>query len=339
MSARRLVSVLAPFALLLCEPVGAHPLAPALLEISEIAPAQYSVLWRTSVSRVQRVDVEPVLPESCAKSQAVESAVEEGERLSARWTVQCGPEGLAGKTISVAGIEQSGINVILRIESKNGRAAQTLLAADRPVFTVPAASTAPPVFRTYLSLGVEHLLLGFDHVLFVIGLLLLVRRLRPLLITITAFTLGHSVTLALATLGVLRVNSVLMELGIALSVLILACQLVRAPGQEPSLLARRPWLMACTFGLLHGLGFAGALGEIGLPGDEIPLALFGFNLGIELGQLLLVAPMVLLGVFARQLPGYFSAGFAGMARILPVYLIGSLAAFWCFERAAMLLSA
>ncbi len=318
--------------------VQAHPLAPALLELHEMESSNaddrhYAVLWRTSVTRAQAVDVTPRLPAECRETESPRMSSEGNDALAVQWSVRCGPDGLVGKTVGIAGIESSGINVILRIEDQRGGVTQNLLDADKPSFKVPIPAAATPVFVAYANLGIKHLLLGFDHVLFVLGLVLLVHKLRPLIITITAFTLGHSVTLSLATLGVLRVNPALMELGIALSILILATELARPPGGETSLLRRRPWLMAFTFGLLHGLGFAGALAEIGLPQGDIPWALLSFNLGIELGQLVLVAFMLLFGLcwsrWPSTRPGH---DYTGLARVLPVYLIGSLAAFWCLER-------
>ena len=279
----------------------AHPLAPALLDLRELkpsagessgAPTRYAVLWRTSVARVQGVDVQPQLPADCRAQTAAQISTEENQSLVQRWQVQCGPQGLTGRTLGVTGLDRSRINVILRIETLDGNVSTALLDADRPLYTVPLPQAAPPVFSTYLGLGIEHLLLGLDHVLFVLGLVLLVRRWRALVITITAFTLGHSVTLALATLGFVRVNPALTELAIAFSILVLALEIVRP--RPDSFIRRRPWLMASSFGLLHGLGFAGALAEVGLPRGEIPLALFAFNLGIEFGQLMLVAVLLVL---------------------------------------------
>lgn len=318
----------------------AHPLAPALLELREQAPGHYSVLWRTSVSRVRRADVVPQLPASCVEVSAPVVSTEENESLVARWAVRCAASGLEGETLGIHGIEQSGINVILRIEQRNGRVLQALLDARQPDFIVPAAQESPGVFPEYLKLGIEHLLTGLDHLLFVTGLLLLVRRLRPLVLTITAFTLGHSVTLAAATLGLFRVNPALTELGIALSILVLALQLVRPVGERSAFLVERPWRMAGLFGLLHGLGFAGVLADVGLPQGEIPLALLAFNLGIEIGQLLFVAVLLLPILLARRLSGTewgMPVQWRAVARLSPAYLIGSLAAFWCFERVGTLL--
>lgn len=305
-----------------------HALAPALLQLSEAADGSVEVLWRASV--LQAVGVSPELPAGCRREG--EPAVTRDERgaETTRWTLRC-DGGLVGKRVFVPQLERAGINVILRIERPDGSVQKTLLDAAKPAFTVPPPAEVPPVFPSYLQLGVEHLLFGFDHVLFVAGLVLLVRGPRRLLLTVTAFTLGHSLTLSLAVLGLVRMHPGLTELGIALSLLWLACDLARDPQRPPSWLARWPASMAVAFGLLHGLGFAGALAEIGLPPQDIPLALFAFNLGIELGQLLLVAVLLALGLLWRRLP---SARWTlpGVARLLPIYLIGTLAAYWCLER-------
>ena len=311
---------------------AAHPLAPALLQLSEAADGQVELLWRASV--LQAVGVRPELPAGCRRESEPEVTRDERGAETTRWTLHC-DGGLVGKRVFVPQLERAGINVILRIGRPDGSVQKTLLDAAHPAYTVPPPTAAPPVFPSYLQLGVEHLLFGFDHVLFVAGLVLLVRGPGRLLLTVTAFTLGHSLTLSLAVLGLVRVNPGLTELGIALSLLLLACDLVRAkdPQRPPSWLARWPATMAVAFGLLHGLGFAGALAEIGLPPREIPLALFAFNLGIELGQLLLVGLLLVLGLLWRRLP---PAPWAvpGVARLLPIYLIGTLAAYWCLERTA-----
>ncbi|HSW14745.1 MAG TPA: HupE/UreJ family protein [Solimonas sp.] len=316
--------------LLLAPLVQAHPLAPALLQLQEAGNGRYEVLWRASV--LQAAGVEPQLPRECRRLG--EPAISRDQRgaVTARWTVDC-EGGLDGRELSVPKLDRAGINVILRLQRADGSLQKALLDARRPAYTVPPAEATRAVFPAYLELGVGHLLSGLDHVLFVTGLVLLVRRLRPLLWTVTGFTLGHSLTLSLAALGWLRIPAALTELAIALSILLLACELMRA---RPSWLWRRPAAVAAGFGLLHGLGFAGALAEVGLPQAEIPLALLAFNLGIELGQLLLVTVLLLLAGLLRRLPGGWGER-AVAVRVLPVYLIGSLAAYWCFERAAGLL--
>ncbi len=313
----------------------AHPLAPALLELRQLAheePIRYEVLWRRSAMSAPGNAVEPRLPSSCQALTPVKQAMDNNQSLSLRWQVQCGPGGLQGHSIGISGLSDSPINVILRLVTTEGKVSTTLLDSERPSYTVPEPGAMPPVFRTYLGLGVEHLLSGLDHVLFLIGLLLLVRKLRPLVITVTAFTLGHSITLALATLELIQVNPDVTELAIALSILVLALEVVRPRPQ--SFMRRWPWLMAGGFGLLHGLGFAGALAKVGLPHGEIPLALFAFNVGIEVGQLLVVALVLALSRLWGVLIGQRLPASAKTAQFLFLpYLIGTLAAYWCIERA------
>jgi hypothetical protein len=309
---------------------AAHPLAPALLELRESAPQEYEVLWRTSVAQVRGVQVAPMLPATCAALTPERRSLRDNEALEARWTARC-EGGLAGRELAVAGLEGSGINVVVRIETLDGRVTSGLVDLRAPRFLVPPQSTALPRFGQYAALGMTHLLTGLDHALFVLGLLCVVRGVRALVVAITAFTLGHSVTLAAASLGFVRFDVALAELGIALSLVAVALAILR-PAAEASLLARRPALLTLGFGLLHGLGFAGALAGIGLPRREIAPALLAFNLGIEGGQLLLVA--VALGVAqAVRIAGDAPA----LWRAVPAYIIGSLAACWCIERSLPLL--
>ena len=319
----------------LVAPAWAHPLAPALLQLHETAPGQYDVLWRTSVTRTQRLDVSPQLPPDCRALGEPEIATEGGDAVVARWRVQCTATGLAGQHLTVQGLAQSGINVIVHLRDREGREVRTLLSPDEPAFTVPTAQVQPPVFAQYFRLGVEHLLAGLDHLLFVAGLLWLVRPLRTLLLTITAFTLGHSLTLAAASLGWVRLPQAWAELGIALSILWLAVEIARPAGSPASSLARRPWAMAAAFGLLHGLGFAGVLGDIGLPQAEIVQALLAFNLGIEAGQLLWVSALLLAAASLRKRGAEQAKPWL---QALPVYLVGTLAAYWCWDRLATLLA-
>jgi HupE / UreJ protein len=304
---------------------GAHPLAPALLELRESAPQRYEVLWRTTVAQVRGVEVAPELPASCTAVTPRQRAVTDGEALEARWSVHC-EGGLQGQQLAVAGLDGSGINVVIRLEELNGAVVSGILDLGAPRFTVPARGTTAQRFGQYVRLGTGHLLTGLDHVLFVLGLLCIVSGARALVVTITSFTLGHSLTLAAAALGVVRFDAALAELGIALSLVAVAFAILR-PAGRPSLLTRRPALLTFGFGLLHGFGFAGALTEVGLPQGEIAPALLAFNLGIEAGQLLLVAAALALLRLARIAPDL-----PRLSRAVPAYIIGSLAACWCIER-------
>ena len=312
---------------------SAHPLAPAMLELRETATHEYEVLWRTSATRAGRSDVAPQLPANCRHTGEPRAGLEQ-DAWVARWNLRC-DGGLDGQRIGVRGLAESRIAVILRLQPLAGVAQQLVLDARTPGYEMKPAAPAVSVLPAYFSLGVGHLLFGFDHLLFVCGLFLLVRGLRALVITVTAFTLGHSLTLSLASLGLVRVHEGVMELGIALSLLWLACGLARPRDAAPSLLLSQPWLAAAGFGLLHGLGFAGALAQVGLPAGEIPLALFAFNLGIEAGQLALIAALLMLKMLTRQRR---IADYVPAMHALPSYVIGVLAAYWCWERATALLA-
>jgi hydrogenase/urease accessory protein HupE len=308
---------------------AAHPLAPLLLEVREVGNGQVEVGWKTPLLLPQGARPAPALPARChARGPAVTTAEEAGVR--ARWTVECGAPGLTGERIGVDGLAEPML-ALVRVVLADGRVVQRLVSAGAPAIVVPPRPRPWDTFRDYAVLGVEHILAGPDHLLFVFGLVLLAATPRRLLGTITAFTLGHSVTLSLAVLGVARVPSRPLELGIAASVLALAIELAREPAR-PTLMRRWPWAMAAAFGLLHGLGFAAALGEAGLPAGDIPLALLAFNLGIEAGQVAFVLVVLGIGralaVVGIRLPHW--------TRRVPVYAMGSLAAFWCWERAAAL---
>jgi hydrogenase/urease accessory protein HupE len=313
----------------------AHALAPSLLQVREIGPGRAEVMWKTPAVGVPDAALRPVLPADCRPlGQPVIRRVEAA--VSARWEVECGSASLVGKRLSAEGLAASRTNVLILVTLADGRSIRAVLTADHPSCVVPGRERRVDVARSYALLGIEHILTGPDHLLFVLGLLLLIAHPRRLLWTLTAFTLGHSLTLSLAALGVVHVPTAPVEAAIAFSIFVLAVELARDPAaQRRSLLQSRPWAMAATFGLLHGLGFAGALAQAGLPDGQIPLALCSFNLGIELGQVAFVAAVLAVGAAARPLiPSRIA-----IRRLVPAYAIGSLAAFWLFERLAATLSA
>jgi hypothetical protein len=310
-------------------PAAAHPLAPSLLEVSESA-GRLDVRWRTPTQRAPGTDLAPLLPKSCRVAESLPVRID-GAAFEARWALDCGGAPLVGMRIGARGIGESGADVLLRVSLFDGRSFRSILTAEEPVFVVPEKQSRASVAASYVGLGIEHILGGWDHLLFVLGLVLLVGRGGGLVATITAFTVGHSATLSLAVLGYVPLAQPVAEAAIALSILLLAAELGRDRSAPESLLRRRPWAMASAFGLLHGLGFAGALTEAGLPAGEVPLALASFNAGIEIGQLAFVA--MLLGV-ARA-----SGRIAGARlRLVPAYAIGSMAAFWLFDRTPALLT-
>jgi len=265
----------------------AHPLAPALLELRELSNFEFEVRWKTSLFIPPAANVRPELPPHCETVVAPVNS-RDNASITTTHTVNCGERGLVGATLRVLGLEESRTDTLVRVVWQDGRRLRSVLNGTNAAFVVPESEQAIFVFADYFVLGFEHILAGFDHLLFVLGLVLLVAGRRSLLVTVTAFTLGHSITLSLAVLGFVEFPSRLVEFAIAFSIFLLAVELSRSADRGKTVLGRRPWSMACCFGLLHGFGFAGALTEVGLPADEIPLALFSFNVGIELGQLLFV---------------------------------------------------
>lgn len=310
----------------------AHQFAPALLELEETAPGHAAVSWKQPAVRVMGSRLRPVLPVEC--DGLGDPVVErEGLGLVARWEISC-PDGLAGKTVGVEGIASSRADVLLRVALLDGRRLRQVLTAEAPSFEIVDDAGRFGVLESYTRLGVEHILSGWDHLLFVLALVLLIGWGRPLLTTVTAFTGGHSVTLALASLGLLHVPQAPIEAAIALSIFVLAVELVASVGGKETLTQRYPWAVAGGFGLLHGLGFAGALSQAGLPAGEIPLALFSFNVGIELGQLAFVAAVLLVSAaLTRATPRWPAA-----AHALPGYAIGSIAVYGFLQRVAGLVA-
>ncbi len=248
-----------------------------------------------------------------------------------RWTIRTGARGLEGLEVKVHGLEATMVDVLLRIAFADGRVVTRLLRPDAPSFTLTSADTGPAT-SGFFALGVKHILLGIDHLLFVLALMLIVRGVGLLVKTITAFTLAHSLTLALTTLGVIHVPPAPVEAVIALSIVFVAAEIVRSQRGEHGLTERAPWLVAGLFGLLHGFGFAGALSEVGLPKNDIPLALLGFNIGVEAGQLGFVA--VVLGIIA--ILRRTTVTFPRWTPLVPPYAVGGLAMFWVVERTTAL---
>lgn len=305
-------------------PAGAHQFAPALLELQEVGADRVAVRWKQPAVRVMGSRLQPVLPGDC-KGIGKPTVTRQGTGMEATWEIAC-PDGLVGKIVGVEGIAESRADVLLRVALEDGRSFRHVLTGDAAVFTIPERESRLTVLTNYAKLGVEHILTGFDHLLFVLGLTLFVGYERLLLWTITAFTFGHSITLALAVLGFVQFPPGPIEAGIAFSIYVLAVELARS--NQKTLLHTYPWLVAGLFGLLHGLGFAGALAQVGLPEGEIPLALFSFNVGIELGQLAFVGLVLTVWALFRRLP----FAWPRIVRLVPAYAIGSLAAFWFFER-------
>ena len=303
----------------------AHRFAPSLLRLFEVGEGQYNVVWKTPAQKASNVPLLPVFPPACSVDGLDQGALE-GTGVVTSWTLLC-PEGLLGREIGVTGLLENQASVLFSLETRDGYFYQTLLNDSQPSFEVPAEPTVGEVIVDYMWLGMEHIWGGIDHLLFVFGLLLLVGWGRMLIWTITSFTVGHSVALSLVTLGFFDYNVALVEFTIAVSILVLAVELARRDGA--GMFRLYPWALAGGFGLLHGMGFAGALAEVGLPQSEVPMALLFFNMGIELGQLAFIFVIVGLWFSVRR----FVRDHEGSLLPVPVYVLGSLSAMWSIERA------
>ncbi|MGI9331206.1 MAG: HupE/UreJ family protein [Gammaproteobacteria bacterium] len=323
---------LAALIVLLCLAAGAtaHESRPGYLELTQTGPTNYTVSWKIPRRGGLILPLTAVFPDSCRDTVAPEQGLTPGG-LVLRRSLNCPPAGLQGQEIRISGLSGSISDVLVRTRLADGITQTLVLKPDSPTFVVAVEQSGWQVFSAYMVLGIEHILFGLDHLLFVLGLLLLVRGLGLLIKTITAFTVAHSLTLGAATLGFVNVPQAPVEAVIALSILFLATELLKQQHGESGLTERAPWLVAMSFGLLHGFGFAGALAEIGLPDNAIPMALLSFNLGVEAGQLLFVFAALVVFRVMRQ----WQISWPNWAAQLPAYGIGSLAAFWVVQRVAM----
>jgi hypothetical protein len=316
-------------------PAPAHELGVARASLEEMPGGRYLLEVETAADHAELFGA-PALPERCAHDAAPTPAAPDAGVV--RYRFSCAGQPLAAGDLLRLPWPRQG--AIVAVRWLDGGTVQRLFARTGDAIEVPleqlgaGSGSAAAAARRYLGLGIEHILLGIDHLLFVFGLLLLVRGPWMLVKTITAFTLAHSITLALATLGLVRVPAPPVDAAIALSIAFLAAEIVHARRGRPGLAARKPWLVAFAFGLLHGLGFAGALTQLGLPPGEVPAALLFFNLGVEIGQLLFVALVLALGWALRQL----QVSWPRWAAPLPAYAIGTLAAFWLIERVSGMLA-
>jgi hydrogenase/urease accessory protein HupE len=307
----------------------AHEVRPAYLELRQTNADTYDVLWKVpGRGEDLRFGVYVRLPANCQtigdlQTTAVNNA------FSDRWTTQC-KGGLSGSTIRIDGLSATRTDVLVRVERLDGSEQVIRLTPSSTSFIVEAVPRRFEVARTYLVLGVEHILTGIDHLLFVSGLLLLVTGVRRLLLTVSAFTLSHTVTLSLATLGFVHVPAAPVEAVIALSILFVALEVVRKKENPESLAQRKPWLVAFSFGLLHGLGFASGLSAAGLPAAHIPLALGLFSAGVEVGHFSFIAVALILIAAVRQ----WTTKLPAWSWRVPPYAIGGVAAYWLIVRLA-----
>jgi hydrogenase/urease accessory protein HupE len=311
-------------------PAGAHQLRLGYLELTETAPGRYALLWKLpALGDDLRLALRVQLPPQCQAAGEVRRTLV-GNAVSERWQLDCAG-GLRGSVLGVEGLGGPAADVLVRLQHLDGSQQSARLSATSPSLQVAHSPGMAEVAASYFSLGVEHILGGLDHLLFVLALLLIVRGNGRLVATITAFTVAHSITLSLATFGLIALPGPPVEAAIALSIVFVAAEILRVQRGGSSLTARAPWLVAFAFGLLHGFGFAGALQETGLPQSAIPLALLCFNLGVEAGQLLFVVLVLILRQPLRRLLPQTS----GWTRALLPYALGSIAMAWLIERVVL----
>nr|WP_246246021.1 HupE/UreJ family protein [Mesorhizobium zhangyense] len=313
-----------------CVCVSAHEIRPAYLQIDQIGQNRFNVLWRTPILSGMR------LPVLLKFSDGIKPVTEQMERELSDSVIERNviesPGELAGQRIDFVGLQATITDVLVRVSWLDGRKATEFVRPAQPWIELSDRQAAWQLAKTYTTLGIEHILMGFDHLLFVVGLMIIVSSTRSLIKTITAFTVAHSITLGLATLGYAWVPADPLNAAIALSILFLGVEVVRLWRGQTSFTLRHPWIVAFAFGLLHGFGFASGLTAVGLPSSDIPLALLAFNIGVEIGQLAFVLLILLLHRALRALQ-FDPPRWASYA---PGYLVGSLGAFWTIERTLML---
>jgi hydrogenase/urease accessory protein HupE len=306
----------------------AHEVRPAYLELREDRAGEFNVLFKTPMRGELRLALAPTFSGRAEPISPVTERIT-GDAAVQVWRLRA-LDPLRGQTVRISGLDRTMTDALVRVAYLDGTLWLRRLTPQEPSAVIPVRQSGWSVAGVYLKLGIEHILLGLDHLLFVLALILITRGTWMLVKTVTAFTIAHSVTLALATLGYVNVPSAPVEAVIALSIVFVAVEIIHLRQGHESLTARAPWIVAFAFGLLHGLGFAGALSEVGLPPDHVPVALLFFNLGVEIGQLFFVAcvlgSVTIVRLVRVKVPRW--------ADLVPPYAIGSIATFWVFERIA-----
>ena len=316
-------------------PVAADEFRPAYLQLHQVDAVTYDVLWKVpALDETTTMRIHPVFPDGTQALTPVRSRYATGA-TALRWRLAV-EGGLAGKAIGFPGLSASPIDVLVRVERSDGTVQLGRVLQVEPRFMVTASPGSFDLVRTYTVLGIEHILTGYDHLLFVLALLLLVQGKRRLIATVTAFTVAHSLTLFAATLGWVHVPGPSVEAMIALSIVFVATEIVHSRQGRSGLTKRFPWTVAFVFGLLHGLGFAGALAEVGLPQASIPTALLFFNVGVEIGQLLFITLVFVVIALSRRVSHWLALTTPGWLWRVPPYAIGGLASFWVVQRISTL---
>jgi hydrogenase/urease accessory protein HupE len=327
---RLLVGVMVAF-IVLAGAVSAHEIRPAYLQIDEVAANRYKVVWRTPMLSGMRLPVALRFPDS-VRNVTVPAERDLPDSLVQTHVIETADGSLLGTRVEFVGLQATITDVLVRVHMLDGTVTTTMIHPSKPWVDVASRPGRLDVAKTFIMHGIKHILFGYDHLLFVLALMLIARSWRALLLTVTAFTAAHSITLTLATLGFVHVPGPPVEAAIAFSILLLACEIIRLQNAQTSLTAQRPWVVAFAFGLLHGLGFAGALSELALPAGDIPLALLFFNVGVEIGQLIFIGAVIGLIALARQVR--YPPWLGRHAFATATYAIGAMSAFWFVERVA-----
>jgi hydrogenase/urease accessory protein HupE len=309
--------------------ISAHEVRPAYLELRQTSPETYDVVWKVpGQGENMRLGLYVELPAG-STNVTLPRASMVNNAFTERWTVKRAG-GLTGGTIHIAGLSATMTDVLVRLERLDGSSQVTRLTPSSPTFVVDASPGAVEVARTYIVLGIEHILTGFDHLLFVLALLIITQGGWKLVKTVTAFTVSHSITLTAVTLGFVNVPTKPVETVIALSIVFVAAEILQWKRGRVGLAYRAPWVVAFAFGLIHGLGFAGGLSDIGLPAGHIPTALLFFSLGVESGHFIFLAAVVSSIALVRRR----NIALPSWAERVPPYAIGSVAMFWVIQRLA-----
>ena len=323
---RRLTFKVALVMLALVQNVSGHEVRPAYLELRQTDDGMYAVLWKVPAIGEMRLSIHPRFPENCKPVGEVTS-YSGGDSYAEHLNIAC-PGGLNGRTIAIDGLAATMTDVLVRIEFADGTTWTQRLKPSVPAAVIPKTASRLQTAGVYLKLGVEHILSGVDHLMFVLALIILTRGGWKLVKTVTAFTLSHSVTLTAATLGFVHVPQRPVEAVIALSIVFVAAEILRMRRGIKSITASAPWMVAFSFGLIHGLGFAGGLSDAGLPALHIPTALLFFSLGVESGHFLFIGVLLSLITLARRV----RIPFPRWTELVPPYVIGTIAMFWVIHR-------
>ncbi len=322
---------LALYCICICHLSYGHEVRPVYLEIKQVSDTEYDVLWKVPMNGGRILNINPIFPAGF-ETEVIRTntlGASQVQQIKATYTEQ-----LSGKTIRITNLQKTLVDVMLRLELNGPLEYTFLIQPEKPSQLIPVQPQPFAVLQSYLILGVEHILFGYDHLLFVLGLLLLVQSLKTLFWTITSFTVAHSITLALASLNVMSLPSTPVEAIIALSIVLLAKETIDKRNGKSSITQQYPWLVGFLFGLLHGFGFAGALTDIGFPQRQIPIALFSFNVGVELGQIIFT--LVVLFIYTILKKSKWKQ-LDWTRQVAIPYAIGGVACFWFIQRVLVIL--